>query len=537
MADGKQYEMAVSDWYAELKQEKVEPPKKEFQVQGSLKYKRDGDPIEYGVTLGYQVTQDAESDDKLAMVFNFKSTDAAKLDPNTQQVSQYLKYRKKGDFSQWRYVMCTTDKDGQKVENFKPFMDDVSAVSSMTERPNAAAGKDAKFWDSKQKDAVEAKGHFFEKSDDTSGSYARVKDNVAEAQCIAELSIPKVDDGSEDFVGEDILGDYDVEVGLNIQQKGQAASTKLTYSDKKTLKMKAPQYADSITEEVQKHKDVHFDRFMESDEVEFDAYAPMKGDASGKPKGTIKLVGENVVNSDPNSTPTVRMTIQSKIPADSLPADNDNNYVYRHTLRLKNQEEYDQEDLVFGCDVDAKDPSRADVKQFDKNYDLQATDRTFKPKGGETVKSESKIGKAPADKKQFKAKKATIDSKEYVETQCVISIEFDDRVKKLAGKIFDKFYEAEIGLQYFDKKAKEAPYSVKVAKLDTEAYLPTPVFKDEFKEKKNTKFFQNGYNMRDASADEVSYRDVAWEWKVAKETNQPDQLRVTFFSTFDKASV
>ena len=50
--------------------------------------------------------------------------------------------------------MCTTDKDGQKVENFKPFMDDVSAVSSMTERPNSASGKDAKFWDSKQKDAV-----------------------------------------------------------------------------------------------------------------------------------------------------------------------------------------------------------------------------------------------------------------------------------------------------------------------------------------------------------------------------------------------
>ena len=119
----------------------------------------------------------------------------------------------------------------------------------------------------------------------------------------------------------------------------------------------------------------------------------------------------------------------------------------------------------------------------------------------------------------------------------MISIEYDERVKKLGSKIFDKFYKAEIGLQYFDKKAKKEPYSVKVAKLDTEAYIPTPKFKDEFKEKKNAKFFQNGYNMREASADEVSYRDVAWEWKVAKESNKPDQLRVTFFSTFDKASV
>ena len=335
------------------------------------------------------------------MVFNFKSTDASKLDPNNQQVSQFLKYRKKGDFSQWRYVMCTTDKDGQKVENFKPFMDDVSAVSSMTERPNSASGKDAKFWDSKQKDAVSAKGHFFEKSEDKKANYARVKNNVAEAQCIAELKIPKFNDGSEDFVGEDILGDYDIEVGLNIQKKGQAASTKKTYSDKKSLNMKKPKYSDSISEEVKKRKDVHFDKFMESDDVEFDAYTPMKGNASGKPKGKIKLIGENVVNSDPNSKPTVKMTIQSKIPADSLPADKDNNYVYRHTLRLKNQEEYDQEDLVFACDVDAKNPSRADVKQFDKNYDLHATNKTFKPKSGETVKSESKIGKAGSDKKQF----------------------------------------------------------------------------------------------------------------------------------------
>ena len=63
------------------------------------------------------------------------------------------------------------------------------------------------------------------------------------------------------------------------------------------------------------------------------------------------------------------------------------------------------------------------------------------------------------------------------------------------------------------------------------------MFEDKFKEKTSAKVFQGGYDMRTASANEVSYRDISWEWKVTKETNKPDQLRVTFFSTFDKSSV
>ena len=43
--------------------------------------------------------------------------------------------------------------------------------------------------------------------------------------------------------------------------------------------------------------------------------------------------------------------------------------------------------------------------------------------------------------------------------------------------------------------------------------------------------------MRADKVNEVSFRDISWEWKVTKETNKPDQLRVTFFSTFNKNSI
>jgi len=217
MEDGTEYVMAISDWYAELKNDKVEPPKKEFQVQGSLKYKKKGDPIEYSATLGYEVTQDLETDNTLAMVFNFKSTQADKLNPESQSVTQFLRYRKKGDFSQYRYVMCTAKGDSEfHVDNFQPYLGDLSAIDSLSTRSENAAGNTATFWDSKLADVVSAHGHFFEKSNDKGANYARVKDGVAEAQCIAKLKIPKFNDGSESFVGDDILGDYDVQIGLNI---------------------------------------------------------------------------------------------------------------------------------------------------------------------------------------------------------------------------------------------------------------------------------------------------------------------------------
>ena len=74
-----------------------------------------------------------------------------------------------------------------------------------------------------------------------------------------------------------------------------------------------------------------------------------------------------------------------------------------------------------------------------------------------------------------KVKRGTVD---YVETQCVIAIVFDDRVKEFAGKIFDKFYSAKIGLMFFDKKAVAAPYSKEITKQEAFAFLPTPEFKD-----------------------------------------------------------
>jgi hypothetical protein len=286
---------------------------------------------------------------------------------------------------------------------------------------------------------------------------------------------------------------------------------------------------------MKKHADIVYDRFMETGFVEFDAYTPVGKAPAGKPKGTIELAGDNIINSDPNATPVVRLTIKSRIPADSLPTEN--NYVYRHTLRLKNQEVWDQDDIVLGCEVDAKNPSRVDVKQFDKNYNLQATDKTYKPAVGDLIKAEDKIAAADSDKKLFKAKAASIEGVDFIETQCVIAIKYDDRVRKFSDKIFDKFYAAEIGLQYFDKKATKQPYSLCAAKQSTEAFLPVPEFRDEFNYKPSAKFFEHGYNMRSAQVNEVSYRDVAWEWKVTKETNKPDQLRVTFFSTFDKSSV
>jgi len=209
MLDGTDYVMAISDWYMELKNDKVEPPKKEFQIQGSLKYKKDNDPISYGVTLGYEVTQDIESDNLLAMVFNFKSTQADKISDG-DVVTLFLRYRKKGDFSQYRYVMCSSDGTNTQVDNFMPYLGDLSAIDSITQRPGGATGNSAKFWDSKLEDIVSAHGHFFEKSADASSSYARVKDNAAEAQCIATLNIPKFNDGSENFVGEEILGEYEI---------------------------------------------------------------------------------------------------------------------------------------------------------------------------------------------------------------------------------------------------------------------------------------------------------------------------------------
>jgi hypothetical protein len=147
--------------------------------------------------------------------------------------------------------------------------------------------------------------------------------------------MPKFNDGSANFVGDDILGEYDIELGVRIQEAGQSATTNLKYDNKKTLNFKKPSYDDSISEEVKKHSEIYFDRFMDTGFVDFDAYeAFTAGSGSGKPKGKLELIGENIINSDATAAPVMRLTIKSRIPSDSLPSQN--NYVYRHTLKLKN---------------------------------------------------------------------------------------------------------------------------------------------------------------------------------------------------------
>jgi hypothetical protein len=336
MADGTEYTLARSPWFATLANDKVEPPKKEFQIQGSLKYSKANDPIEYSVTLGYEITQDVATDNTVAAVFNFKSTDASKLDVEKQSVTQFLRYRKKGDFSKYRYVMCTTKGKTAHVDNVQPYLGDISALTSLDAKPSAGAStNDEKFWASKQTDAVTAHGHFFEASTDKDANYARISGTNAEAQCIAKLVMPKFNDGSANFVGDDILGEYDIELGVRIQEAGQSATTNLKYDNKKTLNFKKPSYDDSISEEVKKHSEIYFDRFMDTGFVDFDAYeAFTAGSGSGKPKGKLELIGENIINSDATAAPVMRLTIKSRIPSDSLPSQN--NYVYRHTLKLKN---------------------------------------------------------------------------------------------------------------------------------------------------------------------------------------------------------
>jgi hypothetical protein len=100
-----------------------------------VKYKKANDPIEFGVTLGYEVTQDLETDNTIAAVFNFKSTDASAINVENQSVTQFLRYRKKGSFSKYRYVMCTTKGKKSHVDNVMPYLGDVSAIGSLNVRP------------------------------------------------------------------------------------------------------------------------------------------------------------------------------------------------------------------------------------------------------------------------------------------------------------------------------------------------------------------------------------------------------------------
>jgi len=221
-------------------------------------------------------------------------------------------------------------------------------------------------------------------------------------------------------------------------------TSKQVYTNKKTIKINAPKYADTITTEVKKHTSVFYEEFMNSGEIEFDAHTPLGKSPSGKPMGKIEMIGQNIINEDPTAAPVVRMIIRSSIPFDALP--DSNNFIYRHTLKLKNEDEWDADDLVIGCEVDNKDATRHGVIQFKKDFNLKDVAKTLKNAAADLVDPKDKIVKADLDKKLYVSKKVKKGSVDYVETQCTISIVFDERVKKFAGKIFDKFYQATVGL-------------------------------------------------------------------------------------------
>jgi len=99
MENTKEFTMPNTEWFVDIPKGRTEPPKKEFQIQGSLKYKKKDDPLEFGVTVGYEITQDIETDNSLAVVFDVKTTDNSKI-PDGEYLSMFLKYRKKGDYAQ-----------------------------------------------------------------------------------------------------------------------------------------------------------------------------------------------------------------------------------------------------------------------------------------------------------------------------------------------------------------------------------------------------------------------------------------------------
>lgn len=103
--------MATSDWFVNLSKEKTKPPKKEFQIQGSVAYKKDGDSVSFRVDVGYEVTQDIESDNTLALVFSAKDTDINSSGfTENDYIGIFMMIRKKDTFGEFTVVSCGTKK-------------------------------------------------------------------------------------------------------------------------------------------------------------------------------------------------------------------------------------------------------------------------------------------------------------------------------------------------------------------------------------------------------------------------------------------
>ena len=128
--------MSTTDWFVELTQDKTKPPKKEFELQGSVKYKKDSESISFGVDIGYEITQDLETDNALMLVFTAKDTDIASSGfQETDYVGVFLKYRKKGEWGETRYVSCGTKKgDDIEGKEFKDYHPDVNNFLSWLDK-------------------------------------------------------------------------------------------------------------------------------------------------------------------------------------------------------------------------------------------------------------------------------------------------------------------------------------------------------------------------------------------------------------------
>ena len=273
--------MSTTDWFVDLNLSKATPPAKEFQVQGSLKSTNAADNEEYGVTVGYEITQDTDSENKLAIVFEYKTSNADRVADITANAysALFFRYRKKGDYGAYRFVTCGLKKGDNiaDVNNFKIYSEDANQVKGIAfkeeiDLTDAGDAATIAFWEAHMENEFVAEGHFFKAAEESGKNYLRVdtSTNRIEARCIAELSMPKFDDGAfEHFVGDEIVGDYDVQIGAVVLNNPNDMTWNVHFEDKRTFTLKSPVYADSIAAEVSSHASVYFDRFMETDEITF----------------------------------------------------------------------------------------------------------------------------------------------------------------------------------------------------------------------------------------------------------------------------
>ena len=104
------------------------------------------------------------------------------------------------------------------MNNFLVYSDDANQVKGIAfkeeiDLSDAGDAATKAFWEAHMEDEFVAEGHFFKVAEESGKNFLRVdtSNNRIESRCIAELSMPKFNDGAFDhFVGDEILGDYDV---------------------------------------------------------------------------------------------------------------------------------------------------------------------------------------------------------------------------------------------------------------------------------------------------------------------------------------